>query len=97
MPAYSGTARAISSRICCEEWKRTAAARSGRTRAATSPKTSHSGLLDPMRGPGTGYARTGAGMKHFGWVKGETVLQVHGTGPWVIEYLNPDDDPRKKK
>jgi quercetin dioxygenase-like cupin family protein len=38
-----------------------------------------------------------AGMKHFVWVKGETVLQFHGSGPWSIQYVNPDDDPRKKK
>ena len=43
------------------------------------------------------YARTGAGMKHFGWTKGETVIQVHGEGPWTITYVNPDDDPRKGK
>jgi len=36
-----------------------------------------------------------AGMKHFAWAKGETVLQLHGTGPWTITYVNPDDDPRK--
>jgi hypothetical protein len=38
-----------------------------------------------------------AGMNHFGWTKGETVLQLHGTGPWTITYLNPADDPRNKK
>jgi len=38
-----------------------------------------------------------AGMKHFAWVKGETVLQLHGIGPWKIEYVNPADDPRKAK
>jgi hypothetical protein len=38
-----------------------------------------------------------AGMKHFGWVKGETVIQLHGTGPWAIAYVNPDDDPRNRK
>lgn len=38
-----------------------------------------------------------AGMKHFVWAKGETVLQFHGTGPWSIEYVNPNDDPRKSK
>jgi quercetin dioxygenase-like cupin family protein len=47
--------------------------------------------------PAGSYARTPAGAKHFGWVKGETVLQVHGTGPWAIDYLNPADDPRNKK
>jgi quercetin dioxygenase-like cupin family protein len=38
-----------------------------------------------------------AGMKHFGWMKGETVLQLHGTGPWAVNYVNPKDDPRHKK
>jgi hypothetical protein len=38
-----------------------------------------------------------AGMNHFVWTKGETVLQFHGMGPWSIQYVNPDDDPRKKK
>ena len=38
-----------------------------------------------------------AGMKHFAWFKGETIIQVHGVGPWKIEYVNPADDPRKKQ
>ena len=38
-----------------------------------------------------------AGMKHFAWVEGETILQVHGMGPWGIQYLNPADDPRNRK
>jgi hypothetical protein len=38
-----------------------------------------------------------ANMKHFAWVKGETIIQLHGMGPWTINYLNPADDPRKKK
>jgi quercetin dioxygenase-like cupin family protein len=37
------------------------------------------------------------GMKHFVWAKGETVLQFHGTGPWSIKYVDPDDDPRNLK
>jgi quercetin dioxygenase-like cupin family protein len=36
-------------------------------------------------------------MKHFVWVEGETIVQFHGEGPWVIEYLNPSDDPRNSK
>jgi hypothetical protein len=43
------------------------------------------------------YGHWPAGMQHFAWVKGETVIQLHGTGPWSIQYVNPDDDPRKKK
>ena len=38
-----------------------------------------------------------AGMRHFAWAKGETVLQLHGTGPWVVTYVNPADDPRGAK
>ena len=37
------------------------------------------------------------GMKHFVWVKGETVVQFHGEGPWTIAYVNPADDPRNAK
>ena len=36
-----------------------------------------------------------AGMKHFVWVKGETIVQFHGMGPWSIQYVNPADDPRR--
>ena len=43
------------------------------------------------------YGYWGAGMKHFVWIKGETVVQFHGMGPWTIQYLNPDDDPRNKR
>jgi quercetin dioxygenase-like cupin family protein len=47
--------------------------------------------------PAGSYGKTGAGMKHFGFVKGETVLQLHGTGPWAVVYVNPADDPRNQK
>ena len=33
---------------------------------------------------------------HFAFTKEETVVQIHGIGPWAINYLNPEDDPRKK-
>ena len=33
---------------------------------------------------------------HFAWTKKETIVQVHGMGPWGITYVNPADDPRKK-
>jgi hypothetical protein len=47
--------------------------------------------------PAGTYGTWPAGMKHFVWVKGETVLQFHGDGPWNIEYVNPHDDPRNAK
>lgn len=43
------------------------------------------------------YGTWPAGMKHYVWVEGETIVQFHGEGPWVIEYVNPEVDPRKKK
>jgi quercetin dioxygenase-like cupin family protein len=33
---------------------------------------------------------------HYAWTKEETIVQVHGVGPWAITYVNPADDPRKK-
>ena len=38
-----------------------------------------------------------AGMKHAGWSEGETVIQLHGIGPWQIIYVNPAVDPRNAK
>jgi hypothetical protein len=37
-----------------------------------------------------------AGHPMYGWTKEETIIQVHGVGPWGIDYLNSADDPRKK-
>jgi hypothetical protein len=33
---------------------------------------------------------------HFGWTKDETIVQIHGVGPWGVTYVNPADDPRKQ-
>lgn len=33
---------------------------------------------------------------HFAWATGETVVQIYGTGPWGINYVNPADDPRSR-
>jgi quercetin dioxygenase-like cupin family protein len=42
------------------------------------------------------FASMPKGVRHFAWAKGETVIQVHGVGPFDINYVNPTDDPRKK-
>ena len=34
---------------------------------------------------------------HFVTFKEETVIQITTTGPWDLVYVNPKDDPRKKK
>jgi hypothetical protein len=30
-----------------------------------------------------------AGMKHVVWAEGETVVQLHGIGPWTINRMRP--------
>jgi quercetin dioxygenase-like cupin family protein len=56
--------------------------------------------FDPSKGeamPAGTYGTWPAGMKHFVWAKGETIVQFHGEGPWQIIYVNPEDDPRSKR
>jgi quercetin dioxygenase-like cupin family protein len=42
------------------------------------------------------FAALAAGMRHFAEAKGETVIQLHGVGPWSLTYVNLADDPRKQ-
>ncbi|HYY14528.1 MAG TPA: cupin domain-containing protein [Chthoniobacterales bacterium] len=44
-----------------------------------------------------GFAVLPAGMKHFAWANGETVVQINSEGPFKIKYVNPADDPRHAK
>jgi quercetin dioxygenase-like cupin family protein len=41
------------------------------------------------------YAFVPAKMAHYAWTDGDTTLQAHGIGPFVINYVNPADDPRR--
>jgi hypothetical protein len=54
--------------------------------------------FDPSKGtamPAGTFGTWAPGMKHFVWASGETVIQLHGAGPWMIEYVDPADDPRR--
>jgi quercetin dioxygenase-like cupin family protein len=42
-----------------------------------------------------GYALLPAEMRHFAWTQDGATVQVHGTGPFVLNYVNPADDPSK--
>jgi hypothetical protein len=42
------------------------------------------------------FARMPKETRHYAMAKGETVVQVHAVGPFVINYVNPNDDPRKQ-
>ena len=35
-------------------------------------------------------------MPHFAFTTEETVVQINGTGPFDVTYIDPKDDPRKK-
>jgi len=37
-----------------------------------------------------------AGMPHYAWVEGETIVQINGVGPFDVTYVDPKDDPRNK-
>lgn len=53
-------------------------------RAATTP-------LEPGS-----YTSMPPGMRHFAIAQGETVIQLTSIGPWIINYVNPEDDPRQR-
>lgn len=36
-------------------------------------------------------------MRHFAFTEGETVIQLSSIGPWEITYVNPEDDPRRRR
>lgn len=46
--------------------------------------------------PEGSFAVMAPGEPMYGYTgEDEVVIQLHGTGPWGIEYINPEDDPRK--
>jgi hypothetical protein len=47
--------------------------------------------------PAGTFARMPKGMPHFAMAKGETIVQVHGIGPFDFLYVNPAEDPRTAK
>lgn len=50
---------------------------------ATRALTAGSYVMLPKRTP------------HYNLMKGETILQFHGIGPYDIQYVDPADDPSK--
>lgn len=46
--------------------------------------------------PPGGFVMLPAEMRHFAMAKTDIVIQVHGTGPFVLNYVNPADDPRQQ-
>jgi quercetin dioxygenase-like cupin family protein len=46
--------------------------------------------------PVGGYALLPATMHHYAIAKTAAIVQISGNGPFVINYVNPKDDPSKK-
>jgi ketosteroid isomerase-like protein len=46
--------------------------------------------------PVGGYASLPAEMRHYFMAKTASTFQVHGMGPFVVNYVNPADDPSKQ-
>lgn len=47
--------------------------------------------------PAGSFAYLDPDMHHYVMASGEVVVQVHGTAPMQFNYVNPGDDPRRKK
>lgn len=45
----------------------------------------------------TGYVHWPEKSTYFGWAKEETIIEIQGAGPFAVSYVNPRDDPMKKK
>ena len=64
--------------------------------------TIHFGMGDTFEAGKLAPTRAGSfivmpvGTSHFVETREETVVQVHGVGPWGVKYVNPEDDPSKK-
>ena len=52
---------------------------------------------EEMRELPTGsYVTLPAAVPHYNRMRGETILQFHGIGPYDIVYVNPEDDPSRQ-
>ncbi len=47
--------------------------------------------------PPGGYALLPAEMRHYAMARTAATVQVHGMGPFALTYVNPADDPSKRK
>ena len=46
--------------------------------------------------PAGSFSRIPRRARHYARAKGETTIHLYGTGPFVLNYVNAADDPRKK-
>jgi hypothetical protein len=43
-----------------------------------------------------GFFSAGPHVRHFAQCKGDTILQVHGIGPFVVNFVPPESEPPKQ-
>ena len=65
----------------------------GTFRAGMGDAFSDAGLHDFAVGS---YIKMPKHVNHFATANGETIVQLEGQGPFVVNYVNPKDDPRGK-
>ena len=53
----------------------------------------HDRSMAPLLPEGS-FVRIPAGEAHFAWTDRETVVQINGVGPFNVEYVDAEDDPR---
>ena len=61
--------------------------------AIASGETMDREALHPL--PAASFVHLPAGMPHYARTEGETIVQINGTGPFDVVYIDPKDDPRK--
>ncbi len=44
-----------------------------------------------------GFVHAPARMNHYAFTRGGAVIQVTGQGPFAVTYVNPADDPRRRR
>jgi quercetin dioxygenase-like cupin family protein len=45
--------------------------------------------------PAGSYFSLPPGEVHYAYTEGETIIQLSSLGPWEIDYMDPEDDPRR--
>ena len=64
--------------------------------------TFHMGMGEKFNRAAAQPVRTGGimimqpGPPHYAFTEGEVIVQLHGTGPWGVTYVNPSYEPRKQ-
>ncbi len=46
--------------------------------------------------PAASFVHLPAGMPHYAVSRGETIVQINGTGPFDVVYVDPKTDPRRQ-